>query len=410
MSKSEGWSPEPRRLWGLGITTGIVLGLGISLGLYSLSRPELLTPGPLSGGHRTIEDCGACHASVSDEKDSAPTVLPGFHAGTVTDKTCAGCHISTPHHAASRKKNSTNRLKRKKAAYKKKLLKANMSSCLSCHRIHVGSKPEQPMGNQYCSGCHGFEKFKAAHKKKVSRKKRRKARKKKPEHVESTWDFLPGADFFETLESLRKIQKQASTGRHPRFRNRRRRRALKFNHNLHLQKLDRKFYEDAFPKLADSVYEKGRVSCNFCHKFDKAKKNAVGVNFERNCKACHQEKDLQELDHSILLRNLNQSKHAAMKNCSACHKVKKKNIVPLKTAARPWGKFSHRPHTIRMDCSTCHKKIKDAIGLGRSFKTPPSKTCVDCHNGRKAFDTCVGCHGFHPGEHEVKLPRVGELN
>jgi hypothetical protein len=62
--------------------------------------------------------------------------------------------------------------------------------------------------------------------------------------------------------------------------------------------------------------------------------------------------------------------------------------------AKPFTKFSHRPHLIQPqlgDCSHCHEMST----TGGGFAPLTKSACISCHTPAAAGDQCLKCHNYH---------------
>ena len=433
------WSSKPPRMLGLLAASLLGVLLGLSVWIYSSLNPGVFRPAPLSDSHAGIKNCRRCHdpagpgaeTAIKTSADSRKSkkkakktkeieetktsfdwerLLTGFRAKDVADQTCESCHLQTPHHIEARFKpapKSANfkkrqeRYEKKLSAYQGKTRELRVQGCVSCHRLHTpGKTGTRARADRYtCGYCHGFTSFRLPEK---GEKAPTKAALKRLNENDPTGGLVEYLFAFEL--KLIAHREKIDTTPHPNFRKRYKRRALDFNHRFHLEKLDREYYQKAYPRLARKFFRKDQTNCVFCHKFGRGKTNPVGVSFRRNCGACHNETHLLGLDHSKLRRKLDANiEHPALENCSVCHLTRDGSILKVRFYSGIYkkGKFTHAPHIRRYGCQTCHGGMKYEK-FGSDFKVPGARTCEKCHNGQTAFDNCLECHTYHPGEHIIK--------
>jgi hypothetical protein len=56
-------------------------------------------------------------------------------------------------------------------------------------------------------------------------------------------------------------------------------------------------------------------------------------------------------------------------------------------------------------CATCHQ-----LGGDEDFASMERATCVECHDHQRhdsAGAACTLCHGYHLGQHTLRLPEDG---
>jgi hypothetical protein len=105
--------------------------------------------------------------------------------------------------------------------------------------------------------------------------------------------------------------------------------------------------------------------------------------------------------------------------CRRCHLVRDATIVRVEPDQRTLrrAEFDHRPHLLQRRCLDCHDAIPIADYLGREKPAPAEvdhsaiqdlpriATCRECHAPRRAAESCVTCHVFHPHP-ERRLARL----
>ena len=96
--------------------------------------------------------------------------------------------------------------------------------------------------------------------------------------------------------------------------------------------------------------------------------------------------------------------------CRVCHLVRDATIVRVEPDQRTLRRaaFDHRPHVLERRCLDCHDAIPILAYLGREKgapaavdhasiqNLPPIATCRECHTPRRASESCITCHVFHP--------------
>jgi hypothetical protein len=96
--------------------------------------------------------------------------------------------------------------------------------------------------------------------------------------------------------------------------------------------------------------------------------------------------------------------------CRRCHLVEDATIVRIEPDQRTLrrAEFDHRPHLLQRRCLDCHDAIPIADYLGKEEPAPKAvdhaaiqdlpriATCRECHAPRRASESCVTCHVFHP--------------
>ena len=98
------------------------------------------------------------------------------------------------------------------------------------------------------------------------------------------------------------------------------------------------------------------------------------------------------------------------KACRQCHLVRDLTIVRVEPDQRTLrrAEFDHRPHVLQRRCLDCHDAIPITEYLGQEKGAPAAvdnasiqnlpriATCRECHTPRRASESCVTCHVFHP--------------
>ena len=96
--------------------------------------------------------------------------------------------------------------------------------------------------------------------------------------------------------------------------------------------------------------------------------------------------------------------------CQKCHSVDNASIgrVSKDQSTFVRAEFNHRSHIIQSGCLDCHSKIpireyaaRDSVAAVRidhaGIQNLPSiQLCQSCHTPKKAADSCITCHQFHP--------------
>jgi len=90
--------------------------------------------------------------------------------------------------------------------------------------------------------------------------------------------------------------------------------------------------------------------------------------------------------------------------CMKCHRVKEKDgehtvewwALQRTGVKGRFTRFSHKPHINLKQCQDCHTSNPHSKGSD-DFLAISKATCVTCHNTKKVFDNCVGCHDYHIG-------------
>jgi predicted CXXCH cytochrome family protein len=96
--------------------------------------------------------------------------------------------------------------------------------------------------------------------------------------------------------------------------------------------------------------------------------------------------------------------------CRRCHLVRDATIVRVEPDQRTLrrAEFDHRPHVLQRRCLDCHDAIPVPDFLGQEKGAPATvdhasiqnlpriATCRECHTPRRASESCVTCHVFHP--------------
>lgn len=96
--------------------------------------------------------------------------------------------------------------------------------------------------------------------------------------------------------------------------------------------------------------------------------------------------------------------------CQKCHYVRDATIVRARAEQDQLvrAEFDHRAHIIQQRCLDCHNQIP--IAQAAATNTPADRaadhaaiqnlpsiaTCQSCHDEKKAANTCITCHLFHP--------------
>ena len=147
-------------------------------------------------------------------------------------------------------------------------------------------------------------------------------------------------------------------------------------------------------KMSHFAHDKKGISCIVCHH----KKN----NDERikQCAYCHKGVGGMETLHN---------------KCGQCHKTRAMDMscirchgagVKFLDAELSKIKFSHINHYSRKkDCNFCHTEPQKQTWL-KGGNYPPMKTCLTCHNNKKASGNCSVCHNdvntLKPKSHNYK--------
>ncbi len=98
------------------------------------------------------------------------------------------------------------------------------------------------------------------------------------------------------------------------------------------------------------------------------------------------------------------------KACRQCHLVRDATIVRVEPDQRTLrrAEFEHRPHVLQRGCLDCHNAIPITEYLGQEKGAPAAvdhasiqnlpriATCRACHTPRRASQSCITCHAFHP--------------
>ena len=155
-------------------------------------------------------------------------------------------------------------------------------------------------------------------------------------------------------------------------------RKVRFNHKLHLSPTE---------KVAKA---EGAVSCKVCHKVKR--KGAVGQPSHAQCCECHNKADIA----------------VKMTDCGSCHF----NKVQVKRPKSIIHSFTHnkKTHLRNPDgkprtCVSCHTDGASATTLA-TIQTPAMNPCLDCHNGKDAFDVSSDCFKCHiDGGQGMPLPK-----
>jgi hypothetical protein len=139
----------------LGIVTGLVAGLAITLWLHAPGQAHLLAPGPMNTGHDTLA-CASCHVPAPGTvrqqlqtvartwfRGEAGPIDLGFRA--VGNAQCQACH-DRPDDRHPVFRFLEPRFAEARAAIHPEL-------CTSCHREHNGVRVAIADGT-YCSHCH----------------------------------------------------------------------------------------------------------------------------------------------------------------------------------------------------------------------------------------------------------------
>jgi hypothetical protein len=98
------------------------------------------------------------------------------------------------------------------------------------------------------------------------------------------------------------------------------------------------------------------------------------------------------------------------KACRQCHLVRHLTIVRVEPDQRTLRRaaFSHRPHVLQRRCLDCHDAIPITDFLDQEKGAPAAvdnsaiqnlpriATCRACHTPRRASESCITCHVFHP--------------
>ncbi|NNF03541.1 MAG: hypothetical protein HKN17_03660, partial [Rhodothermales bacterium] len=96
--------------------------------------------------------------------------------------------------------------------------------------------------------------------------------------------------------------------------------------------------------------------------------------------------------------------------CQTCHRIENASIARVDTDQKTYrrAEFDHRAHYIQQTCLDCHTSIPIRSFAAREEKAPAEvdraeilnlptiETCQSCHAPKKAADSCVTCHLFHP--------------
>jgi len=98
------------------------------------------------------------------------------------------------------------------------------------------------------------------------------------------------------------------------------------------------------------------------------------------------------------------------KACRQCHLVRHLTIVRVDPDQRTLRRavFDHRPHVLQRGCLDCHDAIPildyldqekgapAAVDNASIQNLPRIETCRACHTARRASESCITCHVFHP--------------
>jgi hypothetical protein len=139
----------------LGIGTGVIAGLAVSLWLHAPGQAHLLAPGPMNTGHDALA-CSSCHVAAPGSVrqqlqaiahswvrgDAGPVDL-GFRA--VTNAQCQSCHERPDD------RHPVFRFLEPRFADARTAIHPEL--CTSCHREHDGTRVTLADGT-YCSHCH----------------------------------------------------------------------------------------------------------------------------------------------------------------------------------------------------------------------------------------------------------------
>ncbi len=155
------------------------------------------------------------------------------------------------------------------------------------------------------------------------------------------------------------------------------------------------------------------VACQRCH--EKIESSASGLDNnlprESSCSTCH-----------IIERGIGSGKAASTREvqaqgeatpCKTCHL----DVGPGGAIARtrmpvPNLKFSHKAHLARgSSCEACHGQfVTGGVGLATRDQLPTMQTCLGCHDGKQAPESCRTCHLSQVGGLlKTEFPGLGQL-
>ncbi|KIG14776.1 Cytochrome c family protein [Enhygromyxa salina] len=144
------------------------------------------------------------------------------------------------------------------------------------------------------------------------------------------------------------------------------------------------------------VYPKQDIRVRMDHSLHLAK----GI----NCKQCHQRIDQSKLSSQNDLPTgeacdaCHGDQHPRVAageqpRCAECHThVEEQRVTATTIFPRPHLSFSHQAHLARgADCGSCHGDMTK-VGRATIAQLPKEATCLTCHDGKQASDTCSTCH------------------
>ena len=118
--------------------------------------------------------------------------------------------------------------------------------------------------------------------------------------------------------------------------------------------------------------------------------------------------------------------------CTKCHSIDQSNNADVRInwrGAHPhpnqhsFTKYSHESHFSLLDekgCVTCHIvnresnfsvgfEDRDPTTFASNFKPLEQAVCANCHQTKKATDSCLTCHNYHVGEFTQAMPTTNDM-
>jgi len=165
---------------------------------------------------------------------------------------------------------------------------------------------------------------------------------------------------------------------------------LRFSHEIHTSFMEcRDCHAEAYSSVRSrDVNLPKEASCFDCHDAEKAARGET-VDIPASCDTCHPGYKPEWLPGA----DFSDTKQVKVFPAPI--------IIP-----EPQIKFNHRVHVDRgIGCQACHQSMGSIELATRDNALPLMETCIGCHDGKAASDTCKTCHITTPdGRVDWRLP------
>jgi hypothetical protein len=204
------------------------------LGAFALipSGANIYMPGPVSTKHGIFaERCEACHEAIKDASGK-------MTFGQVTDAKCTACHDGPVHH-----ENQVYKEHLSLATVNGKEVKVEAPGCATCHAEHATNVRLTEIGDRHCTQCHENLQVSSG----------------TPKFASGIKHFNEGHPEFKAKQSTTKDMAE-----------------IKFGHAVHIGPASNVKKPDGTP-----------LGCVDCHRPDKQRAYMIPINYETNCRSCH---------------------------------------------------------------------------------------------------------------------------